>query len=165
MNLFHRGGSIAATMSLLVAFALATGTFAWSQTPGAQPSATPPSAPSQFRWPDRLQNARVLPRSTTSEELRETMRGFAISLGVRCSHCHVGTEQMPLAERDFPSDANPRKDVARGMMRMVARLNRDIRRVVGRDARVTCYTCHRGAATPATQYPMPTPPPARTPAS
>jgi len=112
-----------------------------------------------------MRNRQVLPREIKSEQLRETMRGFAMSLGVRCSFCHVGNEQMDLSDRDFPSDGNPRKTVARRMIRMVARLNRDIPRFVGRDARVTCYTFHRGSSTPATVYPMPTRPPGAPPAN
>src|SRR6185295_15865146 len=154
MSKFHR----AAPPALLLAASVATATLAWAQAPATQqppPGAQqPPPGARQFRWPDHMRNRQVLPRDINSEQLRETMRGFAISLGVRCSFCHVGTEQMDLSERDFPSDGNPRKTVARRMIRMVARLNRDIPRYVGRDARVTCYTCHRGASTPATIFPM-----------
>ena len=135
--------------------------------PGPAPSTSPMPTPSPavppmlagWSWPEHMRNAKVLPKSTTAAQLRETMRGFSVSLGVRCTFCHTGTEQMPFVQRDFTSDANPRKNRARAMMRMVDRLNRDIPTIVGRDARVTCYTCHRGAAKPATDAPMPTMPP------
>ena len=66
-------------------------------------------------------------------------------------------------------DANPHKTTARGMMRMVGRLNKDLPGFAGKDAHVTCYTCHRGSPHPATVAPMPTAPlpatPLPTPAS
>ena len=105
-----------------------------------------------------MRNAKVLPKNTPPDRLRDTMRRFAISLGVRCTFCHTGTEQMPFVQRDFSSDANPRKNVARAMMLMVDRLNRDLPKIAASDARVTCYTCHRGASEPATDAPFPTPP-------
>src|SRR4051812_49438302 len=85
----------------LLAVAVAAATVASAQALTAQPT---PAGQTPFQWPDRMRNARVLPRNTTSEQLRDTMRGFAISLGVRCTFCHTGTEQMSLAERDFTSD-------------------------------------------------------------
>ena len=144
----------------VLAAAFVAATVASAQALTAQP--TPPGQ-TPFQWPDHIRNNKVLPRNTNSEQLRETMRGFAISLGVRCTFCHTGTEQMPLAERDFTSDANPRKNVARRMIRMVARLNRELPSFAGPTAHVTCYTCHRGSATPATIAPMPVRPPGAVP--
>jgi len=140
-----------------------------TQTPPAQtppPQAGPRPGP-QYQWPETIRNAKVLPKNIGSERLRNIMRGFAISLGVRCTYCHTGTEQMSLAERDFSSDDNPRKNAARAMMRMVDRLNaKDLPAIAGKGAHVTCYSCHRGEKEPATIPPAPpAPPPARTPAS
>jgi hypothetical protein len=114
------------------------------------PSATAPSSP-QWTWPARLTNAHVLPADTPPDRLSETMRGFTRSLGVRCSHCHVGEESMPLSSYDFASDAKPSKVIARAMMRMVRRLNaEELSAIFGvsDQQRVTCYTCHRGSPTP-----------------
>ena len=122
--------------------------FAQSPPPASSPLAG-------WSWPDHMRNAKVLPKGTTAGALRDTMKGFALGLGVRCTFCHQGTEQMPFVQRDFASDANPRKDRARAMMRMVARLNRDLPKMVGRSARVTCYTCHRGSSEPAVDPPLP----------
>jgi hypothetical protein len=108
-----------------------------------------------------MRNPKVLPKTTTADQLRETMKRLSIGLGVRCTFCHTGTEQMSFAQRDFASDANPRKNVARAMMHMVDQLNRSLPTIVGRnDARVTCYTCHRGAPKPAVDAPLPPMPPA-----
>jgi hypothetical protein len=127
-----------------------------AQTPSAPPL---PGAP-QFHWPEKMRNAKVLPKSTTADRLRDTMKGIAVSLGVRCAFCHSANPQATLSEMDFASDANPHKNVARGMMRMVGRLNKDLPTFAGKDARVNCYTCHRGSPHPAlaaTPTPIPTP--------
>ena len=131
----------------------------------AQPSATP--APKQeFVWPARISNAKALPADIGQERLRMTMVGFARSLGVRCTFCHVGPEGAPLNQLDFASDANPHKDIARGMIRMTRRLNaEDLTTVLGASdrQRVTCYTCHRGSSEPESVLPPPAPRPAAPP--
>ena len=126
----------------------------------AQPS---PAPQAEFVWPERIANAQVLPADIGAERLRRTMVGFARGLGVRCTFCHVGEEGAPLTRLDFVSDANPHKDIARGMMRMTARLNGEtLPGILGpsEGTRVTCFTCHRGEAHPATMPPPPPQPPA-----
>lgn len=78
------------------------------------------------------------------EEIRQAMGAFRVALGVQCTYCHV--------QGDFASDENPKKDVARMMLGMVHDINA---KFPGSDAKqfVTCYTCHRGAATPLTAPP------------
>ncbi len=168
----------APSWTLACAAAAAAVSIAAAQTPSPPPAPAPPAPPAAapapapsgpsilagWSWPDHLRNAKVLPKDIGADRLRDTMRRFSVSLGVRCTFCHTGTEQMPFAQRDFSSDANPRKNVARAMMRMVDRLNQDLPKIAGRDARVTCFTCHRGAARPATDAPIPTQPPPPPPA-
>ena len=77
-----------------------------AQPPAGTPAAPPPKQ--QFVGPARITNARVLPAEIGAERLRTTMVGFARSLGVRCTFCHVGQEGAPLETLDFASDANPR---------------------------------------------------------
>ncbi|HEX8297680.1 MAG TPA: c-type cytochrome [Rubricoccaceae bacterium] len=77
---------------------------------------------SVWTWPERSQNLRVLPDTTSAATLRRTMQGFTRALGVRCSECHVGSGR-DFRTWDFASDAKPHKEVARGMMRMTAELN------------------------------------------
>ena len=125
-----------------------------------QPAPAPKAAPKQqFTWPETLRNPQVLPRDIGSQQLRATMMGFVTGLGVRCTYCHVGAEEVPLAERDFASDANPHKQIAREMMRMVQHLNQERLPAISglTEPRVTCYTCHRGATEPATAPPPPPP--------
>ena len=82
------------------------------------------------------------------------MVGFARSLGVRCTFCHVGQEGAPLSTFDFASDARPHKETARNMLRLTQRLNRELIPAIAGPGeagqpRVTCFTCHRGSSTPA----------------
>jgi len=72
---------------------------------------------------------------------------------VRCTHCHVGEEGKPLTTYDFPSDTNPKKDVARGMLRMLGTVNDQLKQIQpDKPDRVNmwCHTCHRGRPQPRT---------------
>jgi hypothetical protein len=104
-------------------------------------------------------NLRVL---TPDVDIQRVMSRFNAALGVQCTYCHVAN--------DFASDANPKKDVARTMLRMV-QIIADRFPDTGNDFRnsrylpfpegkqyVTCFTCHQGAAVPASGAPDPTGP-------
>ena len=137
----------------------------------AQTPATPQAAPTRppYAWPGTMTNAKVLPADIGAERLRGTMVAFTAALGVRCSFCHAGGDEIPLAERDFASEANPRKEIARAMMRMTWQLNRETLPAIAgiTQTQVSCFSCHRGAATPALRPPTPTaaPPAAAPPAA
>jgi len=106
-----------------------------------------------FTWPEKGKNLEVLPKDIDAAQLRSTMVGFANALGVRCVHCHEGKPETPLSEIDFASDKNPKKNVARGMIRMVASVEEQLGKLRGESAvpvAVNCYTCHRGLARPRT---------------
>lgn len=117
----------------------------------AQEEAAPAPA---WSWPETMENAQVLPADTESQRLRGTMIFFVQSLGVRCSYCHVGSGD-DLSQYDFASDDNPRKNMARGMMRLTRALNEEqLPAIEGlSEPRVTCYTCHGGAINPPTRPP------------
>lgn len=105
--------------------------------------------------PDKFTNLKVLPPTITRAELVPVMRSFALNLGVRCEHCHVG-EGNDLSKFDFASDAKPPKATARKMLAMVAGLNQTLGVEPGSPAtarKVTCFTCHRGAVKPLTAAP------------
>ena len=124
---------------------------ATAQTP---PAATAP-APPPFK------NLQVFPKDIGRPELMSNMKLFAQSLGVRCTHCHVGTEGQPLSTFDFASDAKPAKATARKMLAMVHRINeQDFGVKDFKEVKVTCFTCHRGATKPLTMLPASEPPPA-----
>jgi hypothetical protein len=81
------------------------------------------------------------------ENIGQIMNGYRLALGVQCTHCHI--------QGNFASDENPKKDVARMMIKMV----HDVNAAFPGDAKehVTCYTCHRGAVAPLTAPPPATP--------
>ena len=133
---------------------------ATAQAP-APPTAGPMSPP--------YKNLQLLSKDSTREQLLGNMKFFAQSLGVRCTHCHVGTEGQPLSTFDFASDAKPAKLVARKMLAMVHRINsQDFGVTDFKDVKVTCFTCHRGSTKPLTAPPppevAPAPPPVTKPA-
>ncbi|WP_412062668.1 c-type cytochrome [Rubrivirga sp. IMCC45206] len=135
---------LAVPLALFAALVLA----AYAPTPAPRALETAPADSTEWV------NLQILPDSLTRDELIGRMRGFTAALGVGCDHCHArGDDGL-----DFPSDANPHKDVARGMMRMTWQINQEILPAIDGlhgegDMLVTCYTCHRGAARPETVAP------------
>jgi tetratricopeptide (TPR) repeat protein len=112
-----------------------------------------PVAAQEFRWPERGKNLQVLPKDFPAERLHAVMSGFRRSLGVGCVYCHVGQEGKPLATFDFVSDANPNKERAREMYRMLGDINGHLKKIQpSADKRVNmwCQTCHRGRPRPTT---------------
>ena len=153
------------TLALAAAAAAFGISVAVAQT--APPAAGPP-AQAPFADPP-YKNLKVLPKDISRQQLLSTMKFFAQSLGVRCTYCHVGEEGKPLSTFDFASDAKDHKNTARGMIQLVAHLNKDhLPLITGLpDAKVTCFTCHRGSTKPATEVPagvnLVPPPPGATP--
>ena len=101
--------------------------------------------------PEKFTNLQVLPKTTTRAEILPVMKGFALNLGVRCEHCHVG-EGNDLSKFDFAADAKPAKSIARRMLKMVTTLNETVAGIgepaPAGTAKITCFTCHRGAVKP-----------------
>lgn len=100
--------------------------------------------------PDKFKNLQVLPKNIPKAELVQTMRGFAGALGVRCNHCHVGTNPANLDGYDFAADTKETKRVARVMMKMTREINTRLLPRTGRKSLMTvqCFTCHHGVARP-----------------
>ena len=99
------------------------------------------------------QNLKVLPKNISSKDLSNTMKGFALGLGVRCETCHVGESGQPLDTFDFESDEKTMKLKARVMFKMLADINSDYVPQLNEieDAKrvaVRCVTCHRGRPQP-----------------
>jgi len=93
--------------------------------------------------PPPLKNLKIL-TGETPDQLRTTMRAFTAALGQQCVFCHV--------QGDFASDDNPKKETARMMLSLAREINGKF--PDGATVRhVSCYTCHRGATTPATEPP------------
>src|SRR5688572_15830688 len=74
-----------------------------------------------YQIPAEFTNLQVLPKHMSRRDLVETMRGIATDLGVRCTHCHVGPEN--LQGMDFASDEKRTKQVARTMLAMTRAIN------------------------------------------
>jgi len=108
----------------------------------------------QWDWPSHPRNLKVLPKTTSPDQLRDVMVGFTQSLGVRCVHCHVGEEGKPLGTFDFASDAKPEKQIARDMVKMTDDIHKDLgkMKLMPDEARVEvrCATCHHGKPRPVT---------------
>lgn len=105
----------------------------------------------EWKWPDRAKNLKVLPKKTSSKELRKTMLGFCNALNVGCESCHVGNADAPLMEFDFISDTKTEKQKARIMMRMVNKMNSKYISKIKSDSatiQITCNTCHNGNLIP-----------------
>ena len=92
-----------------------------------------------------LENIKVL-TGWDGAQVRDEMRRMAEAIGLKCDHCHV--------QGNFASDEKRPKHVGRRMLEMTLALNKEHfpshipAEGESRLGRITCYTCHQGAATP-----------------
>jgi photosynthetic reaction center cytochrome c subunit len=92
-----------------------------------------------------LENVRVL-TGWDAAQVRDEMRRMAEAVGVKCDHCHV--------QGNFASDEKRAKHTGRRMLELTVALNKEYfpthtpAEGASRLGRITCYTCHQGAATP-----------------
>jgi hypothetical protein len=91
-------------------------------------------------------------KNTTAERFLAVMEfGFARSLGVNCTHCHIPDK--------WEAEDKPQKQIAREMSAMVATINkellRNIKNLKSETPIVNCTTCHRGDVKPALNLPQP----------
>jgi hypothetical protein len=133
---------------------------------GQQPPAGPPGAPGA-QGPGRAappppKNLKVLPKDWTRQQVQAVMATFMESLGLAnggapgtgCDHCHVADPAAPAVAGRGPTlafdlDTNPKKDIARKMIQMVAAANAEYLKGVTDPPvaePVSCFTCHRGDA-------------------
>lgn len=110
------------------------------------------AAPALAQIPEKFTNLKVLPADIPRDSLVNIMRGFSLSLNVRCQFCHVGGDGVSFKDVDFAKDDDIHKQRARFMLRMVDSLNRmvlpNLPGLKGNALRVECKTCHRGASRP-----------------
>ena len=104
-----------------------------------------PAGMASMDWPKEVahkdsgalfRNVGVL-QSMTGEHFMSVMHAMKPSLGVACAYCHDA--------KDYAADALAPKKRARQMLIMAAHIDE---RFFDRKDRVTCFTCHRGAAKP-----------------
>ena len=140
------------TLAIVALFASAT--LVAQQPPAGAPAqggraggGAPPPAPT---------NLKVLPSTWTRPQVQQLMATFNESLGVMCNHCHAEnptaapnatTGQRPL---DYALDTKKEKEVAREMIKAVMGANEGTKALgdVAITEKVSCWTCHRGAAKP-----------------
>ncbi len=104
-------------------------------------------------WDAVPKNLKVMPKDWDGHRLAPVMKGFTAALGVRCQYCHVGEEGKPLSTFDFVSDANPMKNRAREMWRMLGDINKHLGKIEpsgGERVNMWCGTCHHGKPRPTT---------------
>jgi hypothetical protein len=106
-------------------------------------------------------NLKLLNKDINERELFQVMKGFSLSLGVRCVYCHKGEDGKPFDTFDFASDEKPTKNQARKMFVMVQDINKNQLAKLDLDPakehKVSCWTCHRGKQVP--DFELPPPPP------
>ena len=139
--------SVRRSLSRVVAAAV----FAIALFAAAAPGAN--AQQSHWSWPESPKNLKVLPKDAKGEKLAGIMIGYTRALGVRCTHCHVGEEGKPLDTYDFVSDQNPKKNVARGMIKMLGGIQKQLVSIQPSKAErvnMMCATCHHGRPLPMT---------------
>lgn len=110
--------------------------------------------PAAAQIPEEFENLQVIDSEIERSELISIMRSFTRALGVRCTHCHEGPDD--LVGMDFASDELATKRTAREMLEMVRAIESGhlaalpvVEEGSGeRRVHVTCYTCHRGMTVP-----------------
>lgn len=104
--------------------------------------------------PERFENLQYFRKDIPRDSLIQAMRGFSLTLGVRCQYCHAGGDGVSFTGVNFASDDKPAKRKARYMLRMRDSINTVLLAALP-DRRnppvvVACVTCHRGLAFPST---------------
>lgn len=101
--------------------------------------------------PTVFKNIQTMKNTSAGRLLSVMEMGFARSLGVNCTHCHV-PDKWELEDKH-------QKQIARDMSTMVSTINRDllknIKNLKSESPIVNCTTCHRGEIKPALNIPMP----------
>ncbi len=96
--------------------------------------------PSPLKAEEVFKNVQVL-RGVSVEQFMSAMSAFSAALGLSCEDCHAADDRT---WDGFAVD-NPRKEMARRMVQLMANLNQTH---FGGRQMVTCFTCHRGSLRP-----------------
>lgn len=99
-------------------------------------------APAEKKEAPKFTNLKVLPKNISHDDLIATMKNYNVSLGVKCTFCHVKNGE----EWNFASDEIKEKDIARKMQKMANAINKKY--FGGNNGTVGCMTCHNGKANP-----------------
>jgi hypothetical protein len=101
---------------------------------------------------DKLENIKVLPKNIKKQELDKVMDEWSRALGVKCSYCHEKKTSGGKTTMDWASDAKEEKKTTRRMFKMLQEINAGpMPKAAGeKHASISCISCHRGLAHPAT---------------
>ncbi|HEV7473733.1 MAG TPA: c-type cytochrome [Pyrinomonadaceae bacterium] len=96
-----------------------------------------------------FKNIKMLNAMPAGRLLRVMELGYAKSLGVDCTHCHVAGQ--------WEKEDKATKQIARDMAAMVANINKEllpkIKNLKSPEPLINCTTCHRGQIKPALNLP------------
>jgi photosynthetic reaction center cytochrome c subunit len=96
-----------------------------------------------------FKNIQMLKGMPAARLLRVMELGYARSLGVNCTHCHVADA--------WEKEDKPTKQIAREMNAMAGVINNEqlkkIKNLKGPNSIINCTTCHRGQTKPALNLP------------
>jgi cytochrome c5 len=100
----------------------------------------------------KLKNIKAFPSSMTYEQVDHEMDKFKAALNVKCNYCHAQTKESA-PKLDMASDDNPKKEIARSMIRMTMDMNQKYMSTIPHSdttniQQITCNTCHRGQTKP-----------------
>ena len=96
-----------------------------------------------------FKNIQMFKAMPAARLLRVMELGYAKSLGVNCTHCHVPGQ--------WEKEDKPTKQIARDMAAMAANINNEqlkkIKNLKSAEPVINCTTCHRGQTKPALNLP------------
>jgi photosynthetic reaction center cytochrome c subunit len=96
-----------------------------------------------------FKNVQMLKAMPAARLLRVMELGYAKSLGVDCTHCHVAAE--------WEKEDKPTKQITRDMAAMMTNINKEqlpkIKNLKSAEPVINCTTCHRGQTKPALNLP------------
>lgn len=96
-----------------------------------------------------FKNMQMLKQMPAGRLLAVMEMGYARSLGVNCTHCHVPDK--------WEAEDRPQKQIARDMWAMMGNINsqmlKGIKNLRSESPTVNCTTCHRGQIKPALNLP------------
>jgi hypothetical protein len=98
---------------------------------------------------EKYKNLKVLPKNISDSTMEAVMHEFTKSLGVDCDFCHVKPADST-ADWDMALDDKPEKNIARKMITMSNKINKDFFNATTKYGdenmllEIRCMTCHRG---------------------
>ena len=97
----------------------------------------------------KFKNLKVLPKDISEQTMDSVMNEFEKALGVGCDFCHVKPADST-AQWDMALDDKPEKNIARKMIEMSNKINKDFFNATTKYGdenavlEIHCVTCHHG---------------------